>query len=69
MVCMYTDGILEIKNDNKEEYGIEGLENFMKNNFKFNQETIIDNLKHELNEFSRKDSYDDDILIVMLRDK
>lgn len=69
MVCMYTDGILEIKNDNKEEYGIEGLENFMKNNFKFNQETIIDNLKDELNEFSRKDSYDDDILIVMLRDK
>ena len=69
MVCMYTDGILEIKNDNKEEYGIEGLENFMKNNFKFNQEIIINNLKYELNEFSKKDSYDDDILIVMLRDK
>ena len=69
MICMYTDGILEIKNENKEEYGIESLENFMKSNFKFNQETIVNNLRYELNKFSKKDSYDDDILIVMLRDK
>lgn len=67
MICMYTDGILEIKNKLKEEYGISRLENFIKNNYTNNQEIIIENLKNELKEFSNKDSYDDDILIVMLK--
>ena len=69
MVCMYTDGILEIKNEEKEEYGTERLENFLKLNYKYNQETIIENLKQDLREFSSIDSYDDDIMLVMLKDK
>ena len=67
MICMYTDGVLEIKNKSKEEYGISRLENFIKNNYTSNQEVIIENLKNELEEFSNKDSYDDDILLVMLK--
>lgn len=67
MVCIYTDGVLEIKNNSKEEYGISRLESFIQNNYTNNQETIIDNLKLELKEFSQKDNYDDDILIVMLK--
>ena len=67
MICMYTDGVLEIKNKSKEEYGISRLENFIKNNYKNNQEVIIEKLKSELKEFSNKDNYDDDILIVMLK--
>ena len=43
------------------------LENFIKNNYKNNQEVIIEKLKSELKEFSNKDNYDDDILIVMLK--
>jgi len=67
MVCMYTDGVLEIKDQSKEEYGISRLENFIKNNYKKNQEVFIENLKNELEGFSNKDKYDDDILIVMLK--
>lgn len=67
MICMYTDGVLEIKNKSKEEYGISRLEKFIKNNYTNNQEVIIENLKDELEEFSNKDKYDDDILIVMLK--
>ena len=55
------------KNKSKEEYGISRLENFIKNNYKNNQEVIIEKLKSELKEFSNKDNYDDDILIVMLK--
>ena len=69
MVCMYTDGILEIKNKNKEEYGVDRLEKFLQNNLGNSQELIVENLKRELKQFSCKDSYDDDILIVMLKDK
>ena len=67
MVCIYTDGVLEIKNKSKEEYGLSRLESFIQNNYTNAQETIIDNLKLELKEFSQKDNYDDDILIVMLK--
>ena len=59
--------IKKIKNKSKEEYGISRLENFIKNNYKNNQEVIIEKLKSELKEFSNKDNYDDDILIVMLK--
>ena len=67
MVCIYTDGVLEIKNKSKEEYGLSRLESFIQNNYTNDQEIIIDNLKLELKEFSQKDNYDDDILIVMLK--
>jgi len=69
MVCMYTDGVLEIKNKDKEEYGIERLENFIQTNHKLKKEKIIENLKIELKDFSQKESFDDDILVVMLKNK
>ena len=55
------------KNKSKEEYGISRLRKLYKNNYKNNQEVIIEKLKSELKEFSNKDNYDDDILIVMLK--
>ncbi|WP_296645330.1 GAF domain-containing SpoIIE family protein phosphatase [Romboutsia sp. 13368] len=67
MVCMYTDGILEIKNKLKEEYGVSRLESFMQKNYTYSQELIVENLKAEIKKFSEKENYDDDILIVMLK--
>ena len=67
MICMFTDGVLEIKNKEKEEYGITRLEEFLKKNYYNNQEKIIENIKTELKEFASTDSYDDDIMIVMLK--
>lgn len=69
MICMYTDGVLEIKNSLKEEYGVAGLEKFMQKNFKLSQPNIVENLKLDLKDFSNKENYDDDILIVMLKNK
>ncbi|HSQ87377.1 SpoIIE family protein phosphatase [Romboutsia sp.] len=69
MVCMYTDGILEIKNELKQEYGISKLEKFLQHNFRFSQQKIVENLKLQLKEFAGKNNYDDDILVVMLKDK
>ncbi|MGL5346445.1 MAG: GAF domain-containing SpoIIE family protein phosphatase [Peptostreptococcaceae bacterium] len=69
MVCMYTDGVLEIKGKGKEEYGVSRLEKFMQSNYRLRKESIIENLKLELEEFSEKDSFDDDILMVMLKNK
>lgn len=69
MIFMFTDGVLEIKNSNKEEYGLERLRLFVKNNYRYNKDTIIENLKRDIEEFSGSDNYDDDILIVMLKNK
>lgn len=69
MICMYTDGILEIKNKSKEEYGIDNLQNFLQKNYDNTQEKLISNLKKDLKLFSSQDDYDDDILLVMLKNK
>ncbi|MEG0051255.1 MAG: SpoIIE family protein phosphatase [Terrisporobacter sp.] len=69
MIFMFTDGTLEIKNENKEEYGLDRLREFVKNNYKCSRNTIIENLKKEIEEFSESDNFEDDILIVMLKNK
>ncbi|MGL5693941.1 MAG: SpoIIE family protein phosphatase [Peptostreptococcaceae bacterium] len=69
MICMYTDGVLEIKNKEKEEYGIHSLERFLQNNYAYTQEEIVQNLKNDLKEFASTDSFDDDIMVVMLKNR
>lgn len=69
MICMYTDGILEIKNKSKEEYSVDGLKKFLHKNYNCNRDEIVCNLKKDLKEFSSLDDYDDDILMVMLKNK
>lgn len=69
MICMYTDGVLEIKNKEKEEYGMHNLERFLQENYSYTQEEIVQNLKNNLKEFASTDSYDDDIMVVMLKNR
>ena len=67
MIFMFTDGSLEIKNQNKEEFGLDRLKNFVKNNYQNNKNQIVENLKRETEEFTGIDNFDDDILILMLK--
>ena len=67
MVFMFTDGTLEIKNHYKEEFGLDRLKNFVKNNYKNNKNQIVENLKKETERFTGNDNFDDDILILMLK--
>lgn len=66
---MYTDGIIELKNQHKEEFGIERLEQFLLKNYKLKKDDFIAELKKELNEFAAKHNFDDDILVVCLSNK
>ena len=69
MICMYTDGIIEIKNQNKEEFGIERFESFLSKNYKLKKDDFIAELKKELENFVPKHNFDDDILVVCLSNK
>lgn len=68
LISMYTDGILEIKNENKEEFGVDRLKNFLTKNADLNKLELITSLKSELWNFSKKSNFQDDILIVTLKD-
>lgn len=67
-ISVYTDGILEIKNDEKEEFGIDRLMEFLEENINVDKLDKITNLKSKLWDFSKKSNFEDDILIVTLRD-
>lgn len=69
MICMYTDGIIEMKNENKEEFGIKRFEDFLLKNYNLKKEDFIKQLKKELNKFVAKHNFDDDILVVCLSNK
>ena len=69
MICMYTDGIIEIKNKDKEEFGIERFESFLLKNYMLEKDDFINALKKELGEFVPKHNFDDDILVVCLSNK
>ncbi|MEG2246834.1 MAG: PP2C family protein-serine/threonine phosphatase, partial [Peptostreptococcaceae bacterium] len=68
-VSLYTDGILEIKNEDKEEFGVERLKKFLEKNSNVDKEQKVTNLKAELWDFSKKSNFEDDILLVTLREK
>ena len=69
MICMYTDGIIEMKNKEKEEFGIQRFESFLLKNYKLKKEDFINELKNELQQFVSKRNFDDDILVVCLSNK
>ena len=69
MICMYTDGIIEMKNKEKEEFGIQRFESFLLKNYKLKKDDFIIALKNELEQFASKRNFDDDILIVCLSNK
>ena len=69
MICMYTDGIIEMKNKEKEEFGIQRFESFLLKNYKLKKDDFIITLKNELEQFASKRNFDDDILIVCLSNK
>lgn len=68
MICMFTDGILEIKNKEKEEFGQERFENLLCENYKYSRKFIVEKVKEEFYHFSNKKDYSDDIMMVMLKD-
>ncbi|SHH12716.1 GAF domain-containing SpoIIE family protein phosphatase [Tepidibacter thalassicus] len=68
-ICMFTDGIIEASNERGEEYSVERLKKFIYNNYNLNSSDIFENLKKELHDFTGKDTFDDDLLILFIKNK
>ena len=66
MICMFTDGIIEVKNNKKEEFGLERFEKILSENYMEDHKDVVEKLNTELKTYSGKSEYSDDILVVML---
>lgn len=68
-LCFFTDGILEMKNDEGKEYGIEGLTEFLLKNTNSNKETTLGNVREEINNYVDDKEKLDDILLVFIKSR
>lgn len=60
----YTDGLTELFNERDEEYGIQRLERFIRNNQHLNLKEMHEKLIRELNDYKGPRGYQDDITIL-----
>jgi len=67
-ILLFTDGIVEARNNLKEEYGAEKLEAFLDKNQGLQTDVFNQNLIDELNLFTGK-IFNDDIFILNIRVK
>lgn len=69
LICMFTDGIIEIKNENKEEFSIERLKKFLIENLSLPKNILIEKMLKTTMFFQKNNNYSDDILVVFLKNK
>ena len=63
---IFTDGLSESLDKDKEELGIEGAKIIINNNFNSSMEDELNNISKEIKENSAKDKLDDDLTIVII---
>ena len=63
---IFTDGLSESLDKDKEELGIEGAKIIINNNFNSSMEDELNNISKEIKENSAKDKLDDDLTIVTI---
>ena len=62
LIC-YTDGVVELENENSEEFGLSSLINIFRKHKHSSMQTFIDSIKDELEKFKGKRPYIDDIAL------
>lgn len=68
-ICFFTDGILEMKDKDGKEFGIDGLTEFLLDNSKNNKKKTLSNIKEKIKEFTEDKEKLDDILLVFIKNK
>lgn len=66
IIC-YTDGLVELENDSKEDFGIEGLKDLVKNNSDLTMINLNKLIMETLINYKQKQPYIDDIALFSIR--
>ena len=63
---LYTDGIIECRNQNDEEFGLDRLINYIKSHHNLDIDSLLENIFSEVNTFTGKKEICDDQTLVIL---
>ncbi len=67
IVVLYTDGITEMRNEKKEDYGLKRLKKFMIENAYLNADEIVEKIVHDVDEFKGNEPPHDDMTVLVLK--
>lgn len=66
-IVMYTDGVTEVFNNKKEEFGLDKLIDVIKTNIKMTANDLLDKIIDETKSFSQSEFYKDDYTLVIVK--
>jgi serine phosphatase RsbU (regulator of sigma subunit) len=66
-LVLYTDGVTEAMDINKNEYGFEKLEKFLNHNIEKSPDELLDNLISDINNFTKNTEQRDDLTALIIR--
>lgn len=69
LFAIYTDGIIESKNESGEEFGVDNLAKYLIKRLNEQQQTLCDEIPMEIEKFTNKKKIEDDITIFTMRKK
>jgi serine phosphatase RsbU (regulator of sigma subunit)/putative methionine-R-sulfoxide reductase with GAF domain len=69
ILLLYTDGIVESKNHQKEEFGLERLKKIIQKHKEEKSAEIKNKILAELKEFTDTNEYDDDLTLIVIKHK
>jgi sigma-B regulation protein RsbU (phosphoserine phosphatase) len=67
LLFLYTDGIIDVVNDDDEHYEEERLEEFLQKNVKTSANDVSTNLMKEINEYRNENPYPDDVTYLAIK--
>jgi sigma-B regulation protein RsbU (phosphoserine phosphatase) len=68
-LLLYTDGIVEARRNNEEEFGYERLEAYLQNQFKKHPAIVRQGLVETVRSFTGVDGFEDDVTILIVGDE
>jgi len=69
MLIIYTDGVTEAMNENKEQYGEDRLLSLIRENGSLSPQEFIDELNEDISRFTGNEPQNDDITVVSIKEK
>lgn len=67
IIALFTDGIIEAMNENRDQYGIDRLKRIIKQNKHLSADELTDKIKKNLNEFSGDAERNDDQTLFLMK--
>ncbi|MCU0289883.1 MAG: SpoIIE family protein phosphatase [Acidobacteria bacterium] len=67
ILVLYTDGIVETENPSEQQYTVNRLQDFIKNNREFSAEEIKEKFIAELRKYSGRKFFEDDITFILIK--